>query len=68
MRSKFIAYTQVKNPIVVYEFRDCSSFFLRIFQVNSPDLLNEKWTIMDVISSNILFQAFYKCLVEKVEI
>ena len=31
------------------------AFFLRIFLVNSPDLINEKWIIMDRISSNILF-------------
>ena len=38
------------------------ALFLRIFQVNSPDLLNDKWIIIDRISSNILLQAFSKFL------
>ena len=62
MKTKFIAFTHVKNPIVVYLFREFQAFFLRIFPVNSPDLLNEKWIIMDGISSNTLFQALSKCL------
>ena len=37
-------------------------FFSEDFPVNSPDLINEKWIIMDGISSNTLFQAFSKCL------
>ena len=38
------------------------AFFLRIFLINSPDVLHDKWTIMHELSSNILFQAFFKCL------
>ena len=62
MRTKFIAYRPVKNPIVVYQFIECSSFFSEDFLVNRHDLLSEKWTIMHEISSDILFQAFSKCL------
>ena len=37
----------------------CSLLIQRVFKlfpVNSPDLLNEKWIIMDGISSNIFFR------------
>ena len=33
MKTKFIAYTHVKNPIVVYLFREFQAFFLGIFPV-----------------------------------
>ena len=51
-----------RTPLLFINSQNVQAFFLRIFQVNSPDLLNEKWTIMNEISSNILFQAFSKCL------
>ena len=31
MRTKFIAYKHAKNPIVVYLFSECSSFFSEDF-------------------------------------
>ena len=50
------------TPLLFINSQSVQAFFLRIFPVNSPDLLNEKWIIMDGISSNILFQGFSKCL------
>ena len=51
-----------RNPLLSVNSASVQAFFLRTFPVNSPDLINEKWIIMDGISSNILFQAFSKCL------
>ena len=46
-----------RTPLSFINSESVQAFFLRIFPVNSPDLLNEKWTIMHELSSNILFQA-----------
>ena len=51
-----------RTPLLSINLESVQAFFSEVFPVNSPDLINEKWIIMDGISSNILFQAFSKCL------
>ena len=40
-----------RTPLLSIDSETVQAFFLRIFPVNSPDLINEKWIIMDEISS-----------------
>ena len=43
-----------RPPLLFIDSESVQAFFMRIFPVNSPDLLSEKWTIMHEISSKAL--------------
>ena len=51
-----------RTPLLSLNSQSVQAFFLRIFRVNSPDLLNEKWIIIEGISSNILFSGLLQIL------
>ena len=40
-----------RTPLLFINSESDQAFFLRIFPVNNPDLLSEKWTIIHDISS-----------------
>ena len=51
-----------RTPLLSINSESVQAFFPEDFPSEQSRFNNEKWIIMDGISSNILFQAFSKCL------